>query len=117
MGCAWKTIRGIRQRIGPVIPIPSPRAIILKKLPAWMALRGLLRLFIPTLSPEIDWDKAVLRLWERGEMGWLLEVRVHPTDPPIYHAITAMEAELWVAGEPTPEFIERLLKVEEPVME
>lgn len=117
MGCRWETIAGRRVRIGPVTPAP-PVERVAEISPA-ERLRAL-GLFYAAGSPQVtveELKEATIRVFKHGEMGYLAEARFKPGDAPIYHYVSAEEAELIRTGEIPPELIAKLFEPAEPVME
>jgi len=104
-------------RIGPVTPAP-PVVKVGEVSPA-ARLRAL-GLFYAAGSPTVtleELSEATIRVFEHGEMGYLVEAKFKPGDQPIYHYVTAEEAESIKTGEITPELIAHLFEPAEPVME
>ena len=117
MGCRWVTIRGVRQRVGPVEPVAPPETTELRSVGFWDLIKELFRRFIPHLSPPVDWDRAILRVHRRVDDSILFEFREHSGDMPIYHGISEDELQSILKAEATPELLIRLVRLQEPVME
>ena len=117
MGCKWVTIDGRRQRIGPVEPtLPVVEVKVLSPAERLRALGLFYAAGSPTVTLE-ELRQATIRLFNHGEMGWLVEARFKPGDLPIYHYVSDEEAELIRSGEITPALIAHLFEPVEPVME
>lgn len=114
MPCRWVTIEGRRVRVGPVDrpvvarpePVLSPRERLEK-----------LGLFYAFGSPEISIEElrdAIIRVWHDPEKGYMVEARLSPRKPPIYHYVSADEARQLESGEYPPDLIARLFTPTEP---
>ena len=117
MGCAWKTIRGRRVRVGAAAPSRPLTSLEIGGLLDLLAGAGIK--FV-SLSPEVAVEElrdAVLRIWHDPETGYMAEVRTSPTAPPVYHKISDQEARLLQARRPPPQLMARLFAHEEPGVE
>lgn len=115
MGCRWTTVRGKRVRMGPAGPAVISAQLTIPTIASLMSGIGIEFL---AFSPEVHIDElrnAVLRLWLDPEKGYMVEARMTPKAPPIYHSISQLEATSLESGRPTPELLARLLHRDEPV--
>lgn len=116
MGCEWTMIAGKRVKLSAVEAARPRERIKEENVRERMAKLGLV---IVSASPELTIDDlrdAVLRLWRDPETGYLMEARFYPSADPVYHSISQEEATRWESGRPTPEFIARMFRRDDPAL-
>ena len=115
--CSVAYIRGRYYRVGPVGPsVPVSPVVEISPAERLRALGLFYAAGSPTVTLE-ELSEATIRVFKHGEMGYLVEARFKPTAQPIYHYISAEEAESILTGNIAPELIAHLFEPAEPVME
>jgi len=84
-------LRALRSSLLSQIGAPFPRASMLMRL-------------IIGLSP------GSVKVWLDTENGWVCEGRKTPGSTPVYHSITAAEAQLLMQEHPDPELAHRMME-------
>lgn len=108
MGCRWKTVKGRRVRVDTV---SGPLSTKLLAGFSVADLLGEIRARMVTGSPTFTVEElrdAVIRLYYDEEKGYYVEVRRHPSLPPVIRYITQAEATRLEVNRPSPEFIARI---------
>lgn len=115
MGCAWKTVRGRRTRVGPV---GSPVSALAVSMLSVAEILDLLALPSVHASPEVtavELEHAIVRVWRHPESGYYLESRWAPGAEMMLRPISQDEATLWTVKRPTSAMIARAFHPPEPV--
>jgi len=125
MGCGvyWQQVhetdramRALRLR---GIPITNPAMTELS------ALRGKLLAQIGIKYPRVTsllakiiaLSPGSIKLWHDVESGWMVEARIKPSSPPVYHSVDDDVAAMIVRGEMTHELEKRLMTPDEYIGE
>lgn len=115
MPCRWVTIRGGRVRLGGTVGAATATTQIAAITAAVIAsaLVSVAIFHSPRVTPEEARD-ARIRIWFNEERGYFAEARLHPSDPPIYTALTRDQANNLEGPEPDPSLIAMVFERREP---
>lgn len=87
----YSELRALRYQLLSQVSAPFPRISMLIRM-------------ITGLSP------GSVRLWLDTENGWMCEGRKTPGSTPVYHSITAEQAQLLLREDPDPELAHRMME-------